>query len=117
MKILSRQALETINDRKQETVDVPEWGGAVYLRELSAGDHEDLELFMQSSKQDKHPTIYLRTRLVALALVDHEGNRLYKDEDIEILRSKSSTVINRLCAHVVKQNNLGSKAMETLAGN
>ena len=44
MESLSRDQILKAADLKVEKVDVPEWGGAIYLKVMSVGERDSYEL-------------------------------------------------------------------------
>ena len=91
MAVLSRDAIKKAQDWKLEKVEVPEWGGDVYLRTLSGTERD---LFEDGYADQKMKNF--RARFLALSLCDDNGERLYGDDEAAELGTKSSVVLNRL---------------------
>jgi hypothetical protein len=91
MAVLSRDAIKKAQDWKLEKVEVPEWGGDVYLRTLSGTERD---LFEDGYADQKMKNF--RARFLALSLCDDNGERLYGDDEASELGTKSSVVLNRL---------------------
>jgi len=117
MKMLSRDHLDAVNDRPAVVLEVPEWEGAVYIRALSAGDRDTLDQHMIEQGDSESAHVTLRCKMVAMALVDHDGNRLYSDDEVAELSAKSNSAINHICKHVMEQNNLSPNKQDDLVGN
>src|ERR1051325_3469724 len=96
-KLLSRDAVLAADDRTSEVVDVPEWGGPVKVRALSGTQRDQHEPAGVTWGRDAKGapivsalnTDNLRARLVALAVVDEDGNRLFSDKDVPALEAKN----------------------------
>ncbi len=91
MPALNKAAILAANDVKTEKVEVPEWGGDVYVRTLSGTDRDAFEDAYSREKMKN-----FRARFLVLTLCDDKGARLFADEEIEALGAKSNVVINRL---------------------
>jgi hypothetical protein len=91
MAVLSRDAIKKAQDWKLEKVEVPEWGGDVYLKTLSGTERD---LFEDGYADQKMKNF--RARFLALSLCDDNGERLYGDDEASELGTKSSVVLNRL---------------------
>lgn len=112
--MLNRDAILAANDRRTAVVDVPEWGGSVTIAELSGKDRDAFEAaFMDESKR----FVNLRARMVAISVVDEQGNRMFKDEDVEALGKKSGKALDRVFSAVQKLNALSDADIEEIQGN
>jgi len=79
----------------QEAVDVPEWGGKVNIRGLSASERDDYEQSLVEVGPDGRTRVKktqhnVRASLVARCLVDEAGKRLFTDADVAALGEKSA---------------------------
>jgi len=92
-----------------EDVDVPEWGGIVRVRELTA--KERLELGRSFRQSDEAGQLATYTSLaVGMALVDETGDRLFDNEEMNKLLESSGVVINRLYDVVSRLSGLKSNS-------
>ncbi len=87
--------LAAAKDFEIEAVEVPEWGGWVNIRSLSARERD---LFEESigAEEGKQNLVNLRARLVVLCLCDEDGGRIFQDGQAEELGAKNAQVISRL---------------------
>lgn len=106
---LSKAAILGITDFKIEKVSVPEWGGDVYMRTITGLERD---LFEDSYSEKKMRAF--RVRFLVLTLCDEKGERLFSDEEIDVLGKKSSAVINRLFEKAWELNAFTNNAVETL---
>jgi len=81
-----------------EKVDVPEWGGTVYVRAISAMELEDFT----TADNPKN----VRGRFAALTVCDADGKRIFKDEDGAALGTKSMAALNRVWAVAARLNGI-----------
>lgn len=98
-KLLGRDAILGQKALTFEDVDVPEWGGTVRVRALTARERDEYEAEQVDFRNPKKPTIDLRNtraRLVALCAVDENGERLFSRKDVEALGEVSSTALDRV---------------------
>lgn len=85
----------------QETVDVPEWGGKIIVRGLTAAERDDYEQAMVETSpngkvQAKRKLQNVRAGLVVRCIVDEKGEREFADSDAAALGTKDAAVIDRL---------------------
>jgi len=88
---LSRSAILNVNDTKLDKVNVPEWGGDVCIKTLTGTERDIFEDSYADQKMKQ-----FRVRFLVLTLCDESGNRLFTNEEIDVIGSKSSTVIATL---------------------
>jgi hypothetical protein len=80
---------------KTEVVDVPEWGGIVRVRELTAKERCTLGHTANQSKESNQVATYT-SLAVCMGLVDDAGNQLFSEEELNKLLESSGQVIDRL---------------------
>lgn len=106
---LDRKSILAADDVRKEKVSVPEWGGDVYLRVLSGTDRDRFEESYADQKMKA-----FRLRFLLLALCDERGERLFEDDEADVLGRKSSVVINRLFEAGWKINAFTQEAVDAL---
>ena len=116
MTNVSRETILAAVDLKTETVAVPEWGGAVMLRGMTAGERDGFDQGVTDARQAKEPTM-VRARLVALTAVDATGVRLFTDADVPALAAKSGAVLDRLFEIAARLSGIGRRDAEELEKN
>lgn len=125
--ILSKEAILSADDLEKELVEVPQWGGTVYVRALTGAERDAFEQSMvemrtvrQGRKQETVREMRLqniRARLCALTICDEEGNRLFTDADVQALGRKSASALNRVFQVAQRLSGLTDEDVEELAGN
>lgn len=106
---LDRKSILAADDVRKEKVAVPEWKGDVFLRVLTGTDRDRFEESYADQKMKA-----FRIRFLLLALCDEDGERLFNDDEADILGKKSSVVINRLFEAGWKLNAFTQEAVDAL---
>lgn len=99
VKVLSRDEILQTLDATTETIFVPEWGGSVFVKTLSAEEREEFEnLFINDDGKRKPQTeiTNLRAFLVSLSVVNENGERVFTTDDVEELNRKNANCIERI---------------------
>ncbi|MFE9765121.1 hypothetical protein ACFYPC_11400 [Streptomyces sp. NPDC005808] len=126
MALLTKAQINSAVDRVWEDVPVPEWGeGAqVRLMELSAADRGYIEAGSvvangQNPQLKVESLKVYREKLVGMAMVDENFERLYTNKEIAAgeLGLKSGSVIERLAAKVQELSRMGRFAVKEAEGN
>lgn len=89
---LTKDQILGVVDFNYEEIDVPEWGGAVRLRGLSAAERDDFEASIGVTQDLTN----MRARLVVNCIIGEDGNRLFKNSDAKLLGEKNAVVVNKL---------------------
>lgn len=101
-------------DRATKTMDIPEWGCTVTLKELSVG--ERLQLWdVLSDDANKDKTLYVFA--IIFTLVDEAGNRLFQPEDYDAIACKNADVVLKLGRECALFNRLLSGAIDDAKKN
>ena len=98
--MLSANDILNKQDFKTELVNVPEWGGEVRIRSLSAKDVDQLI----SNESDSITERTVKT--IIAGCVDSEGNKLFTNEHFEILSDKSQNSILFLSSKILELTGL-----------
>lgn len=119
MALTAQQILDATDIETRE-IDVPEWGGTVLVKGLSGAERDAYEASVRQFDNDGNPHMNLanaRARLVARALVDDEGTRLFTDKQAGELGRKSAVVLERLFQAASEMSGLSESDVEEMAGN
>lgn len=119
MSLLTREAILAAPDLPTESVSVPEWGGTVLVRGLTGTERDafEAESFAARGKDVEINRVNLRARLVTRTIVDDAGKRVFTDQDIAILGSKSAAALDRVFEVSSRLSGLGARDVEDLAKN
>lgn len=113
---LSKESILKSDDLPREQVEVPEWGGSVYVRTLTGTERDSFEQSMQG-KKNKIDLENVRARFAVLTICDEAGARLFNATDAEKLGSKSAAALDRVFAVAQRLNGFTQSDAEDLAGN
>lgn len=111
MTLLSRDDILNAKDTETVTVNVPQWGGDVIVSTMSGQSRDKLELAFSNKGSLEN----VRARIVALSVVDSNGNLMFTDADIMKLGRKSAKALDIVFTAAQKLNAIGDKEVEELA--
>lgn len=114
MTLLSREAILGASQSKTEDVDVAEWGGAVRIAVMSGAARD---AFTERQASEKQPYSVFQARLIVATAVDEHGQALFTEADIEALRGKHISVLDRLVAVALRVNGMQAGAVEAAEKN
>ena len=117
MTLLSKSQILAAADLVTEDVAVPEWGGTVRVRAITAAERDAFETSVVGDGKGKRNLVNLRARLVALAIVDEGGQRLFSDAEAEALGGKSGAAMDRVYAVAQRLSGLTEQDVKELEGN
>ena len=115
-KILGREAILATDDLPRELVDVPEWGGQVFVRTMTGHEKDRFEHSRYSAETAGiHEGI--RARFIAYTVCDDAGVLLFTEEDVEALGAKSCAALDRCYEVAARLNKMTTKDIEELIKN
>lgn len=112
MTLSAEDIVAAIGQRRRDTVTiaVPEWGGDVHIRRLSAAD---LEATGMMSGGDVNTADVARA-VLARSLCDEAGEPLFRPETVHILDDADATVTLRLFTECARINGLMTDELEDM---
>lgn len=116
---LSRAEILARKKLRAELVDVPEWGGSVYVRELTAAerDHWEGGLISLEGKTTSMTFDNARATLAAATIVDPDGKRLFTTDDVDELGQLSGAALDRVYGVATRLSGITETDVEELAKN
>lgn len=120
MGLLTRDQILNANDRKTETISVPEWGGDVIVSVMSGEQRDAYENMLVEVGPDgkaKNKLDNIRAKLVACCVVDEKGERLFSEKDVKALGSKSAAALQRVYVAAARINRVTEDGVEDAAKN
>lgn len=111
--MLNKKAILAANDLDIEIVNVPQWGGEVGVRGLTARERDKFEASIGSAVNLDN----LRARLVVLTLCDADGSRLLEDKDANQLGTKNAQIVDMLFDVARKMSGMTDADVKELEGN
>lgn len=117
--ILTREQILGADDIAMERVDVPEWGGAIYVRVMSGTerDHYQSRRLTIVGNSQRFNLENATVELVALTACDAKGKRLFSEADVAELGKKSSAALQRIAAVAQRLNGLAPDSVEDAEKN
>lgn len=109
--MLTREQFLSRADLPRREVAIPELGGSVYVRALTAGERDRWELEYAGSRKT------LRAAMAALSVCDAEGNRLFAEADIPALDAMPAAPLSRIWDAAFELNKLTKDDVDRLEGN
>lgn len=117
---LTREQILTVPDATHEDVYVKEWGGSVRVRSLTTKERSRLEYLMLDRKSNNsyaENVQLMRARMLALAIVDQEGRRIFNDADVTALNEKNPSAIEAVFKVAMKLSGLSREDVDELTKN
>lgn len=116
MTLLTREQLLAPREPPHEYVDVPELGGTVRVRGLSASEKDEFEgQWLETKGPSRHQ--HYRARLLARCLIDDKGARLFTDKDIPALGALPVVVLDKLVLVAQKLSGMAKEDVKERAEN
>jgi len=116
---LTKEQILAKRDVELRRVPVPEWGGDVYVRQLSGAERAAYE--DEAAKVEKNGTSSAESRRMALFIVytlcDENGAALFTAADVDALLSRSFKTLQKLFRVAASLNAITAADLEELGKN
>lgn len=118
--LLSKDQILSAHDIHVEELPVPEWGGVICIKTLSADERDQIESeIIQINPQTGQPkamkTNTLRSLVAFYGICDEEGHRLFTDKrDIDLLGRKSAAALDRVVVRIQELSAMSPADIEKL---
>ena len=118
-KYLDKAAMLGAQDVKVEELEVPEWGGWVRVKALTAAERDLFEgdVVQRNGRDSRLNARNIRAKLVATAVVDEQGKNIFTVVDVEALGQKSAKALDRIFAKASELAGMRDADVEELAAN
>jgi hypothetical protein len=116
MTLLNRESILSATDLTIEKVDLPEWGGHVFVKSMTGAERDRWEIQTVASGKNKAPE-NIRAQLAAMTVCDEAGALLFSVDDVIALSSKSAKALDRIMETALQVNGLSQKHVEELEKN
>lgn len=117
--LLTRDQILQAQDLPFEDVEVPEWGGTVRVRALTGAERDAFEASIverKGSRTEFNP-VNMRAKLVAMTVVDENGNRIFSNSDVEVLGKKSAAALDKVFQVAQRLSGLRPEDLEEMTKN
>lgn len=112
---LTKEQIMAADDMGLLEVQVPQWGGSVYVRVMTVGERDSYE---NEWMVNKHKGVEnFRSKFLQRVLCDETGSLLFTANEIDLLAKKSARVITKVWEAAMKHNALTDDDVEELAKN
>lgn len=117
--LLTRDAILGASDIKTEDVKVPEWGGVVRVKGLTAAQRDVFEsqAMTMRGKDVSVNMAGIRALMASMAIIGDDGAPLFTKKDVDALGEKSGAALDRVFEAVTRLSGLSDDDVEELAGN
>jgi len=112
--MLTRDSILKADDLPKESVEVPEWGGQVWVSTLTGTQRDAFEQSMVT-KKNKPNMDNVRARFAVLTICDEKGERLFKAADADELGKKSAAALDRIFAVAQRLNGFSDNDQKELS--
>lgn len=119
-KMLSKNDIRQVQEILAiERCEVPEWGGHIYLRELSGKERDAYESSMLKGQGRKQRLVTdnVRAKLVALAACDENRQPLFVPADADWLGTRGAAPLHRAYQVAARLSGITDDDVEELAKN
>ena len=114
MASIGRDVLTRRAGFKRATVAVPEWGGDVQIRELSAGEILHIPLIQETHKD--HATPRVLAHMLISGWIDDNGVNLFTWDDYDNLIAMPAGIVTRIANEISQLSGAGSLVDGNAAG-
>lgn len=111
-KCLSADDILSSNDLKIDKLDVPEWGGHVYIQAMDGFRRDKFEE-LSTGKNSKH----ILAKLVAMCVCDEKGRPIFTEKQIAEINKKSAAALNRVTNKIMEMNVMSDSDIDDIAKN
>lgn len=117
---LSKDQILNSHDITVETLPVPEWGGEICVKTLTAEERDFIEAAVikinpRTGQPSEAKMENLRALVAFYGICDETGERLFTDKkDIELLKKKSAAALDRVVARIQAMSAMSPADIENL---
>lgn len=127
MALLTREQILEAKDIQTKEIDVPEWGGKLRIKQLSAKEYSDITMNMVNIKKIAAKQISKKNAddvedainenaiknqkilLIIKSIVDENMKPLFTEADMELLYQKNTNVIDRVISEIEQFNTVSTE--------
>ena len=113
---LSKDQILAIKDITVEEFHVPEWGGSIYLKALTAAEYDAFSADVSTTRKDGGLS-EMRAKLCAFSICDEAGNRLFSEREVDVLNKKNAAAITRIFLRAQELSGLGVDSVQEMIKN
>lgn len=115
--MLSRDSVLTASDATFSTVDVPEWGGQVRIRQLTGKQQEITNKINDAKCAEPISFGGYAAAIVCYGCIDESGKRLFLDTDAKAIGERDASAVNRVALAIMKLSGATIEEQQAIEGN
>lgn len=115
MTLLTKQQILSAADLPHEDVAVPEWGGTVRVKAMNGLERDEWRKSL--NVEGSTPLGRFSATLLAVTIVDENGQRIFEESDLEAIERKNAKVLDGPTAVAMRLNGLGGASVEDAEKN
>lgn len=104
---LSRDTILTVAKPRIEKVEMPEWGGDVYVREMSALERDQFDMHLAEDMNVR------RARGFITCVCDEQGTPLFSERDLSAVQAMPSGPVDRCCEVIWRLSRMFGKGEDS----
>jgi hypothetical protein len=112
--LLTRSGILAHEDLPKRLVNVPEWGGQIYVRTLTGKERDFWETETVPHRKKEKDKSNLRSMIAALTMCDENGKLLFTPDDTEALGEKNAAALDRIVDIAFELNHFTQSDVEEL---
>jgi len=113
--MLTKEQILNADDLPRKLVQVPEWGGDVWVKTMTGAERDAWEASLMEDREVNAENI--RARLCVRSIVDEAGRRVFADEDADKLGGKSARALDRIFSVAQRLNGVSAQDLDEIAKN
>jgi len=112
--MLTREQILAADDLRFVDVDVPEWGGSVRIRTMTARERQKYQAMIADAK-GKMPGNFME-QYVSVCAVDDHNKALFTSDDLVALGNKNAVALNRVFEACIELNAASKDSVDAIKG-
>lgn len=118
--MLTRDSILAQSDLPKVKVEVPEWGGVLWVRSMTGSERDAFEadayLLQKQYGEGIGAIRNLRARLVVATACDESGQLLFTKADADAVGGKNAHALDRVFQASQRLNGMSDTAVESMVG-
>jgi len=117
MTVLNRDDILKVKDIAVEKVEVPAWGGSVFVKGMTGTERDAFEssIVQQRGKNASVNMANIRAKLASQTICNEAGERLFSDADVKALGAKSASALQLVFEVAQRLSGISGDDVEELA--
>ena len=110
-----KEKIFTAQDIKFEPMEIEEWGVTIWVKSLTQKERsEALEASRIDSDDELKRGENFQMAILIAGIRDKDGNQVFTKADIELLRAKNASVLDRITRKITELSGFGAEMEEAL---